>query len=272
MSVTQAALAVVGTFVGSVLLTVIIFILVLRFRDKRRRLNRRSLGYPRDVKLQDPPAGAYGSRAGPGNSDIDIDDDDDDETRRNDGRGVYGRDSQQSSRYSRDSMQQQSAAGPGFGSVAFGNPPSRRKDTVTSTGGVGGKVNSFSLFPKTPTPRGLSGSAIGIAVGSRDTQDMTQTAAAVGTADVFTMARASTTSDLNLERPPPSLQQWLRQGTVSPFGTPRRDGLETRGNKETDTSWPFERTQQKPQTTLKQPVGGPGKVMRPGGPLPLRDA
>ncbi|EFX06190.1 hypothetical protein CMQ_6511 [Grosmannia clavigera kw1407] len=276
VSVTQVALAVVVTFVGSVLLTALGFYLVTRCSRKGRRLNHRSAGYPRDLKLQNPPAGPYSSRTGYNSNDIN-----DDEQRLNPsgnggGSGANGRNSQQSSLYSRNSMQQ-SSTNAGFGSTAINSPPPpRRKDTINSAGGVRGRsMTSFSLFPKTQTPVGLSGEAIGIAVGSRDTLDMTPALRGdVGeasspmykTATIVTLAQVKKSGN-NLTRPPPSLQQWLRQETMRPIGT---------GDEEMSTSWPFERNQQQPQTMRKQSVGAggvnPGKVMQPGGPLPLRDS
>ncbi len=326
VSVTQAALAIVGTFVGSSLLTIAAFYLILRYRSKQRRRTRllaaRGIGYPQQLRgggddfddasatgdygypidLKEPPRPrrSLGSQDG---RDSDVGDFDEKRPQ-----PAYLRDPLGAPRINGTSP------GPGFGLGAFGSasgsslsgPVSRKNsgDSDAQEGGrgpVGSRGNngrsSFSLFPKTPTSGDERFDAM-MANAPQSQRQMQQqplaspslyaTGASAMTSRTLAQARATTN---NANQPPPSLQQWLREGTVSPFGTLRRDSLVRSGSNggsssnnigiATSIGGPFERKQQQLRTMMKRSMGvgvggvnaggGAARVMQPGGSLPLRN-
>ncbi len=218
VSVTQAALAVVGTFIGSSLLTIAVFYLFLRLRENRRRRSRAVISYPRKDSLEsessfrnfgtgaaapvviNPPRVLAGASRASFGAVQDLDDD----------RG---------------------------GAVAVSLPPGPRKPPT------------WALFPKTPSP---------VLPPPRPREP------------------ESPTSRFSVQ--PPSLQQWLREGTVSPFGTLRKDA------KAPGPNWPFAKktmaTGTGTSSPLAQGVGGvnasrgglAGRVMEPNKGLPLRES
>ncbi len=220
MSVTQAALAVVATFIGSSLLTIAIFYLFLRLKQNRRRRSRaiaaRGISYPRkDSSRPDsgfagyetsvanlPPAMAGVNRASLGSVQ---------DLSRGDGAG---------------------GSSGGANATLIGSPP---------------KKVSYALFPKTPSPVPPTGRAEPESPSSR-----------------YSIQAAR----------PPSLQQWLREGSVSPFGTLRKDA----GANKPSPNWPFGKKVGAASSGglgvggVNAGGGGQGKVMQPNRGLPLRES
>ncbi|KAL1890240.1 hypothetical protein Sste5346_008394 [Sporothrix stenoceras] len=293
VSVTQAALAIVGAFVGSSLLTILAFYLVLRYKTNRKRRrtrliatrgdngypkqgddddtdNRGTYGYPIDLK--DPPRKSMTGGGG---------DSDGFNEKRPEAAHLRG-----TSAVAPTNKNGGGDLGAGFGfGGAFGSGSGSSISMVgplpasNNNGAFGprkGSVNngrsSFSLFPKTPTS-------------DRDNETMPSTQAqqvvspsiyATGTSAMTnTLSRANTTTN-NPTRAPPSLQQWLREGTVSPFGTLKRTSV-TDNTVAAATS--PDRKQQQLRNMMKRSVGvggvnaggGGSRVMQPGRSLPLRD-
>ncbi|KIH95154.1 hypothetical protein SPBR_03449 [Sporothrix brasiliensis 5110] len=342
VSVTQAALAIVGAFVGSSLLTILAFYLVLRYKTNRKRRRTRliatrgEIGYPKQqggdgdgdgdgdggnrgtygypIDLKDPPR--------PSMTGANADGDGFDEKRPEAAyiRGMSGRGAGTTNTTNKPGAGAGAGAGgdvgAGFGFGAFG---SGSGSSISMTGGLpqgpfgrkgsGGANNngnnngingrsSFSLFPKTPT--GETGPANNAVPASQQEQTQQPVVSpsiyATGTSTMTNTLNRSNTTTNNPTRAQPSLQQWLREGTVSPFATLKRDSREVRaagngsngstGNNAaagpiglaSTTGGPLERKQQQLRAMMKRSMGvggvnagGGGRVMRPGGSLPLRD-
>jgi len=234
VSVTQAALAVVGTFIGSSLLTIVSFYLVLRLRQNRRR--RRSqypdISYPRKPSTDE----RYGSRLSFGDNGYPID-------------------------RKAPLTSPLPVATRNSGVALIGDPPAAGKKSTNQY---------LSLFPKTPStgdaaagPNGGVGMAqtIGSPSSSRYSGGPGE-----GQRDSHQNGAAST-------KAAPSLQQWLNAGTVSPFGTLKKGSNEAaRGPSpswplDKKTGGP-----QRGVGGVNAGGGGGGKVMRPGSRLPFRES
>ncbi|CAK7222071.1 hypothetical protein SBRCBS47491_004745 [Sporothrix bragantina] len=299
VSVTQAALAIVGAFVGSSLLTILAFYLVLRYKTNRKRRRTRliatrgDIGYPKVVDSDDDNGGKYGYP-------IDLKD----PPRKSVGGG--GGTGEETSFEKPEAAYLRGTGGPpnlnkgstdsnaGFGFAAFGSgsgssmmtmgaagAPAGRKDSVPING-----RSSFSLFPKTPpTTEQLQQAATQPAAPSAAQVVVSPSIYATGTSAMTsnTLARAAVTNN-NPTRAQPSLQQWLREGTVSPFGTLKRDSTSAGAagaGAAADANGPsggLDRKQQQLRAMMKRSIGvggvnagGGGRVMQPGGSLPLRN-
>lgn len=229
VSVTQAALAVVGTFVGSSLLTILAFYLVLRHKQNRRRRSRElAISYPRQ---NDDGAGSFGgSETSFTQYATDI------KVPRDPPPVMAG-----ANRGSLGSVQDLNGGG-----SLIGNPPAAAKKTTAAAAAPA----AYGLFPKTPSP-----------AGSNRQQQQPDSPTSRYSADVVSQPL----------KQQPSLQQWLREGTVSPFGTLRRDGPAAgKSAMGGGPNWPFGK---KPQGVGGVNAGGGGgKVMEPSRGLPLRDS
>ncbi|CAK7233819.1 hypothetical protein SCUCBS95973_008725 [Sporothrix curviconia] len=300
VSVTQAALAIVGAFVGSSLLTILAFYLVLRYKTNRKRRRTRliatrgEIGYPKAANNDDSDDDNGGKYGYP----IDLKD----PPRKSVGGGgqeasfekpeaAYLRGSGGSPNLNRGASDSNagfgfSAFGSGSGSSimgAAGDAPAGRKDSIPMNG-----RSSFSLFPKTPPtaeqPQQASTYRQPVAAASAAQAVVSPSIYATGTSAMTsdTLARAAVTNN-NPTRVQPSLQQWLQEGTVSPFGTLKRystsGGAGTTGNtKGSGPAGGLDRRQQQLRAMMKRSIGvggvnagGGGRVMQPGGSLPQRD-
>ncbi|CAK7203048.1 hypothetical protein SEUCBS139899_005777 [Sporothrix eucalyptigena] len=294
VSVTQAALAIVGAFVGSSLLTILAFYLVLRYKTNRKRRRTRliatrgDIGYPKQlnddndsdnggaygypIDLKDPPRRSIGGGGG-------------DEASFEKPEAAYMRGSGGPPNLNKV----QGEGGAGFGFAAFGSGSGSsmmaggagevagRKDSVPVNG-----RSSFSLFPKTP-PTGEQGQQVTSQPAGAPA--VSPSIYATGTSAMTnTLSRAATTTN-NPTRAQPSLQQWLREGTVSPFGTLKRDSTGGAANNAAaagaaaNGSSGLDRKQQQLRAMMKRSIGvggvnagGGSRVMQPGGSLPLRDS
>ncbi|KAK4455112.1 hypothetical protein QBC34DRAFT_465054 [Podospora aff. communis PSN243] len=217
LSVTQTALAVVGGIIGSSLLTVAAFFLILRYRRNKRSASRsnNTIGYP-DLKGSSSNATGGGRIGGGYISD--------------DAESVYSTDAHG---YRRDiktpmpvAVRTSLAPTPGIGyAVSYYTPktaPSPVKNnhskvnsnatstmSGTTTGGFqlgDPPKKQFTLFPKTQSKDDLSTPTTGGSVGGdgRGTPQMTLQRTSKGFVT--------------------SLDAWIRQGTVSPFATMKKGG------------------------------------------------
>ncbi|KJR86807.1 uncharacterized protein SPSK_02351 [Sporothrix schenckii 1099-18] len=337
VSVTQAALAIVGAFVGSSLLTILAFYLVLRYKSNRKRRRTRliatrgEIGYPKQqggdgdgdggnrgtygypIDLKDPPR--------PSMTGANAEGDGFDEKRPEAAyiRGMLGGSAGTTNKPGAGAGAGATAGadvGAGFGFGAFGSgsgssismagglpqgPFGRKGSGGANNNGNNNSINgrsSFSLFPKTPT--GETGPANNAVPASQQEQPQQPVVSpsiyATGTSTMTNTLNRSNTTTNNPTRAQPSLQQWLREGTVSPFATLKRDSREVRaaGNGSSGSTGnnaaagpiglastaggPLERKQQQLRAMMKRSMGvggvnagGGGRVMRPGGSLPLRD-
>ena len=220
VSVTQAALAIVGAIIGSSLLTIVGFTLVLRYRRVKRRKSRLeassrdNISYPALAQTSNAGYGPGAFGAGANNAfgfPFDLK-----EPPRAAPSGPLGLQRNPEVRISRSSS---SASGVGVnmsGGVGFATSDYGPQAARVTSGDREFTLNDapkgkFSLFPRaqdSPQP-----SASTLAAGSPQSQ-----------------ARGSKIS-------PPSLDTWLRAGTVSPFGTLQKDR-----EKPKRVEWPMKRS------------------------------
>lgn len=192
VSITQAAIAIVASILGSSLLTILAFWCVLRVkRDRRRRsreLNGEKISYPQS---QDKAQGSYDAPTAYGANGYPQD--------------IKGPLSP--ARTSTSSRYPDTAGGGGNGGgIGYATSYDDRAPTILDNPppAAARKTNQFTLFPKS-TP--VSGAAVPQSGGSRNSI-------------------------------PPSLQTWLKAGTVSPFGTLDRNQAPQRTM---SPAWPLER-------------------------------
>ena len=231
VSVTQAALAIVGAIIGSSLLTIIGFTLVLRYRRIKRRKSRLeassrdNISYPALAQTSNAGygPGAFGGGGGANNAfgfPFDVK-----EPPRAAPSGPLGLQRNPEVRISRSSSSSaasgvggvaMSGAGVGFATSDYGPQAARvtsgdREFTLKDA-----PKGKFSLFPRaqdSPQP-----SASTLAAGSPQSRSPQS------------QARGSKIF-------PPSLDTWLRAGTVSPFGTLQKDR-----EKPKRVEWPMKRS------------------------------
>ena len=219
VSVTQAALAIVGAIIGSSLLTIVGFTLVLRYRRIKRRKSRLeassrdNISYPALAQTSNagygPGAFGGGAAANAYGFPFDLK-----EPPRAAPSGPLGLQRNPEVRISRSSSSS-SASGRGMGGVGFATsdygPQAARVTSgdreFTLKDAPKGKLSLFPRAQDSPQP-----SASTLAAGSPQSQ-----------------ARGSKIF-------PPSLDTWLRAGTVSPFGTLQKDG-----EKPKRVEWPMKR-------------------------------
>ena len=221
VSVTQAALAIVGAIIGSSLLTIVGFTLVLRYRRIKRRKSRLeassrdNISYPALAQTSNAGygPGAFGGGGGGATNaygfPFDLK-----EPPRAAPSGPLGLQRNPEVRISRSSSS--NASGVGAGGVGFATSDYGPQAARVTSGDrefmlKDAPKGKFSLFPRaqdSPQP-----SASTLAAGSPQSQ-----------------ARGSKIF-------PPSLDTWLRAGTVSPFGTLQKDR-----EKPKRIDWPMKRS------------------------------
>lgn len=258
MSVTQAALAVVGTFIGTILLTIAVFWLLLKRREKKKQRageqsdqRRRDVSYPRRQSSSSSAPGGRANNPFASSQDNLVRYQPDikeklappEPVMTPAGSGVGGFGVAQSD-YS------VAISGPGGPGVTIGNPPPPR-----SQGGPAG--TSFSLFPRKLSAGAADGRPGAAAQGQRVPPE------------AFSPS-SQYSQDSNAVAAAPSLQKWLGASTVSPFGT-------LNSNKATvarteSPGWPLQRPQGVGGVNAGGGAASGGKVMRPLSRLPLRDS
>ncbi|KAK0634990.1 hypothetical protein B0T17DRAFT_502584 [Bombardia bombarda] len=225
LSVTQAALAVVGGIVASSLLTIVAFVLILRYRRKKRRMTRlgkiSNIGYPAAAGTEYKPADYEESNysndndmpSPPANNGFSVD------VKEPLPAVVLGRNGSTLSRRSSGGAPK----GVGYATSYYGPTPIGVGAGNTVTAGVGGgggggglpfqlrspPRGKFTLFPKSRdefnSPRGAGASLSSSTMNGEMSPEQQQ--------------RASKTSF-------PSLDTWLRVGTtVSPFATLQKSNI-----------------------------------------------
>lgn len=251
---TQAALAVVGTFIGSSLLSIAVFYLILRCRNKRRDGKkvgsvRRQISAPTQFRKTESGLGAaYGST-------------DNLMRQQNSATGPeYSANS-----YPRDIKQPMPPAATTSNSStnvatqyvdAAGKYPANRSssvyDTPTTAVNKPPAAARFSIFPKSSA--GSPGPGSPGVPGDRRSRNVSR---------------------------PPSLQQWLRAGAVSPFAAAPKSELAAKSSAEAAAAaqplggdaWPLSGNSIKRPAVgrLPKPVGGGGPMMQPRTKLPFRE-
>ncbi|EPE07123.1 hypothetical protein F503_07774 [Ophiostoma piceae UAMH 11346] len=263
VSVTQAAVGIVGTFFGSSLLTIGAFYLILRYKGKKKR-RRTQLLATRGTEFSNPgdgsngQGGAYGYPAdlknppprkpvGAANND------------------TYGDEKRRPSSDYRPREDRDSSGDAAYGFAMFGSA---------------GSADEFVGNGKAPVREVKVSNAA--AINNATVSPSIYNTGRTGMSN--TLTRAATTTN-NPTRPPPSLQQWLSAGTVSPFGTLQRadtaresNDKSTIGQAITSGDGPAERRQQQLRAMTARSMGvggvnagGGSRVMQPGSSLPLRD-
>ena len=265
VSVTQAAVGIVGTFFGSSLLTIGAFYLILRYKGKQKRRRTQLIaarGTETETGFAKPDDGAYGYPVDLKNP----------PPRKPVGGGAayndtYGDEKRRPSSDYRPREDRDSSGDAGYGFAMFGLAGSAG-ELVGSGKAPVREVKVVSRAPAVITNANVSPSIYNTG----------------RTGMSGTLTRAATTTN-NPTRPAPSLQQWLSAGTVSPFGTLQRadtaretSDKSTIGQAITSGDSPVDRRQQQLRAMATRSMGvggvnagGGSRVMQPGSSLPLRD-
>lgn len=214
LSVTQTALAVVGGIIGSSLLTVAAFVLILRYRRSKRRrsgLGSRSadISYP-DLKGSSDNA-VGGGRIGGYNAD------DVESTYSTDTNG-FRRDIKEplpvAVRGSVTAASGRGTPGVGYALSYYGPHKEAEKTGISGTTAGGFQLSDppkkFTLFPRSSSREGSNdGGPLGSGIST------TMTSSSGGNSPQQGQQRMSKSVF-------PSLDQWIRAGTVSPFATMKK--------------------------------------------------
>ncbi|KAK0613603.1 hypothetical protein B0T14DRAFT_569633 [Immersiella caudata] len=221
LSVTQTALAVVGGIIGSSLLTVAAFFLILRYRRNKRSASRtnNTIGYP-DLKGSSSNATGGGRIGGGYISD--------------DAESVYSTDA---NGYRRDiktpmpiavrTSLNSRAPTPGIGyAVSYYTPKGAASGPIKSSNNNNGNNSNTSS---------MSGTTAGFQLGDPPKKQFTLFPKTTSTVDLSTPTTGGSgrgTPQMTLQRTSKgfvtSLDAWIRAGTVSPFGTLKKEGQEKR--------------------------------------------
>ncbi|KAL8365145.1 hypothetical protein RB595_004115 [Gaeumannomyces hyphopodioides] len=253
VSVTQAALAVVGTFIASSLLSIAVFYLILRCRNKNRGGKKvggvkRKISAPTQFRKTESGLGAaYGSTD--------------------------------------NLMQRNNAAGPapmGMAAPVYnaGSYPRDTKPLVApaATGNTNSGATTLYTVNRSSSIYDSPGAVVGNPPAAAKFSIFPKSSAA--TAGPGSPGFLPDTRNSNGSRPP-SLQQWLKAGAVSPFGAMPRNPLGPGSSTEAaaatktpgDDRWPLSGNSIKRPAVgrLPKPTSGGGPMMQPRTKLPFRE-
>lgn len=233
VSITQATLAVVGTFIGSSILSILAFYLILRYRRKRMgkdEKKRPEISYPHSFRKE-----ASGLGAAYDSTDI-----------------LVSRDGYNDNGFPVETKEQPYKSGVGGGGAGGG-------------GGGGGGGDKVGYTPQRSSSNYGEATLVSNTPGTRFSLFPKKNAQSPG-------ENTDSRKSGPMSGVPPSLDTWLRAGQVSPFGSlagkPSPAGLPTApspaAKRTSNTMWPLGG----PGSIVP---ARKGPVMRPGSKLPLRE-